>query len=62
MIWGEPRVAHAREQIVDVAKLVRFVSRSNHVWQLFQFLIGFASAVGTLVDFMPDPLGDGIAG
>ena len=47
-IWSELRAARTREQIADVATLVWVVFWGNLVWQLFQFLIGFAG-VGRVV-------------
>jgi hypothetical protein len=41
-IWSELPVARAREQIADVATLIWLVFWGRIVWQLFQFLIGFA--------------------
>jgi hypothetical protein len=41
-IWSELPLARTREQIADVATLVWVVFWGNLVWQLFQFLVGFA--------------------
>ena len=41
-IWSELPLSRTREQIADVATLIWVVFWGNLVWQLFQFLIGFA--------------------
>ena len=41
-IWSELPVARTREVIADVATLIWVVFWGNLVWQLFQFLVGFA--------------------
>jgi hypothetical protein len=43
-IWSELPLARTREQVADVATLVWVVFWGNVVWQLFQFLVGFAEA------------------
>jgi hypothetical protein len=43
-IWSELRVARLKEQVADVATLVWVLFWGNIVWQLFQFLSGFAEA------------------
>jgi hypothetical protein len=43
-IWSEMRVARTKEQIADVATLIWVVFWGSIVWQLFQFLAGFAEA------------------
>jgi hypothetical protein len=43
-IWSELPVARTKEQIADVATLVWVLFWGNIVWQLFQFLSGFAGA------------------
>jgi hypothetical protein len=43
-IWSEMRVARMKEQIADVATLIWVVFWGSIVWQLFQFLAGFADA------------------
>jgi hypothetical protein len=43
-IWSEMRVARMKEQIADVATLIWVVFWGSIVWQLFQFLAGFAEA------------------
>jgi hypothetical protein len=43
-IWSELPVARTKEQIADVATLVWVLFWGNIVWQLFQFLAGFAEA------------------
>ena len=43
-LWSELPAARTREQIADVATLVWVVFWGNVVWQLFQFLSGFAEA------------------
>jgi hypothetical protein len=47
-IWSELPVARTREQIADVATLIWVVFWGSVVWQLFQFLVGFAG-VGRVV-------------
>ena len=41
-IWSELPVARTREVIADLATLIWVVFWGNLVWQLFQFLVGFA--------------------
>ncbi len=41
-IWSELPVARTREQLTDLATLIWVAFWGNLVWQLFQFLIGFA--------------------
>jgi len=41
-IWSELPIARTREQIADVATLIWVVFWGSVVWQLFQFLVGFA--------------------
>ena len=67
-IWSELPVSRTREQLADVATLIWVVFWGNVVWQLFQFLIGFAG-VGRAVheggDNMVEggrSLGDSLAG
>jgi hypothetical protein len=43
-IWSEMRVARLKEQAADVLTLAWVVFWGNVVWQLFQFLAGFAEA------------------
>jgi hypothetical protein len=43
-IWSEMRVARTKEQVADVATLIWVVFWGSIVWQLFQFLAGFAEA------------------
>ena len=43
-IWSELRGARLKEQVADVATLAWVVFWGNIVWQLFQFLSGFAEA------------------
>lgn len=47
-LWSELPLSRTREQIADVATLVWVVFWGNIVWQLFQFLVGFAG-VGRFV-------------
>lgn len=47
-IWSELRVARLKEQVADLATLVWVVLWGNIVWQLFQFLAGFAEAGRTI--------------
>ncbi len=47
-IWSELRVARLKEQVADLATLVWVVFWGNLVWQLFQFLAGFAQAGRTI--------------
>ena len=47
-IWSELRVARLKEQVADLATLVWVVFWGNIVWQLFQFLAGFAEAGRTI--------------
>ena len=67
-IWSELPVSRTREQLADVATLLWVVFWGNVVWQLFQFLIGFAG-VGRAVHEGGDnmvvggrSLGDSLAG
>jgi hypothetical protein len=67
-VWSELPIARTREQIADVATLIWVVFWGSIVWQLFQFLIGFAG-VGRVVhdggENMIDAgrsLGDSLAG
>jgi hypothetical protein len=67
-IWSELPVARTREQLADVATLIWVVFWGNLVWQLFQFLVGFAG-VGRAVHEGGDnmieggkSLGDSLAG
>ena len=41
-IWSELPLSRTREQLADVATLIWVVFWGSIVWQLFQFLIGFA--------------------
>jgi len=43
-IWSELPVARTKEQIADLATLLWVLFWGNIVWQLFQFLSGFAAA------------------
>ncbi|HEX5824184.1 MAG TPA: hypothetical protein VFY18_06985 [Candidatus Limnocylindrales bacterium] len=43
-IWSELPIARTKEQIADVATLLWVVFWGSIVWQLFQFLAGFAEA------------------
>jgi hypothetical protein len=47
-IWSELRVARLKEQVADLATLVWVLFWGNLVWQLFQFLAGFAEAGRTI--------------
>lgn len=47
-IWSELRVARLKEQVADIATLLWVVFWGNIVWQLFQFLAGFAGAGQTI--------------
>ena len=47
-IWSELRVARVKEQVADLATLLWMVFWGNIVWQLFQFLAGFAQAGRTI--------------
>ena len=47
-IWSELRVARLKEQVADLATLVWVLFWGNIVWQLFQFLAGFAEAGRTI--------------
>jgi len=47
-IWSELPLARTREQIADLATLVWVVFWGSIVWQLFQFLAGFAEAGRTI--------------
>jgi hypothetical protein len=49
-IWSELPVARVKEQVADVATLVWVVFWGSIVWQLFQFLTGFAQAGRTIRD------------
>jgi len=43
-IWSELPVARTKEQVADLATLLWVVFWGSIVWQLFQFLSGFAAA------------------
>jgi hypothetical protein len=43
-VWSELPVARIKEQVADAATLVWVLFWGNIVWQLFQFLAGFAEA------------------
>ena len=43
-IWSELPLARSKEQIADAATLLWVLFWGNIVWQLFQFLSGFAAA------------------
>ena len=67
-IWSELPLSRTREQLADVATLIWVVFWGNIVWQLFQFLVGFAG-VGRAVHEGGDnmvqggrSLGDSLAG
>ena len=47
-IWSELPIARTKEQVADVATLVWVVFWGSIVWQLFQFLSGFAEAGRTI--------------
>ena len=47
-VWSELPVSRLKEQIADVATLLWVVFWGNIVWQLFQFLAGFAEAGRTI--------------
>jgi hypothetical protein len=47
-IWSELPVARLTEQVADLATLVWVMFWGNIVWQLFQFLAGFAEAGRTI--------------
>ncbi len=47
-IWSELPVARLKEQVADLATLLWVVFWGNIVWQLFQFLAGFAEAGRTI--------------
>jgi hypothetical protein len=47
-IWSELPMARTREQVADLATLVWVVFWGSIVWQLFQFLAGFAEAGRTI--------------
>ena len=47
-LWSELPVSRTREQVADVATLIWVVFWGSIVWQLFQFLVGFAG-VGRFV-------------
>jgi hypothetical protein len=47
-IWSELPVARLKEQVADVATILWVVFWGNIVWQLFQFLAGFAEAGRTI--------------
>jgi len=49
-IWSELPVARAKEQIADIATILWLLFWGNIVWQLFQFLAGFAQAGRTIRD------------
>ena len=67
-IWSELPVARFTEQAVDVATLLWVMFWGNLVWQLFQFLAGFAEAgrtIGAGGEAMVErgrDLGDSLAG
>jgi hypothetical protein len=43
-VWSELPVARLKEQVADLATLVWVLFWGNIVWQLFQFLAGYAQA------------------
>lgn len=43
-IWSELRLSRLKEQVADLATLLWVAFWGNIVWQLFQFLAGFAEA------------------
>jgi hypothetical protein len=47
-IWSELPIARTKEQVADVATLIWVVFWGSVVWQLFQFLVGFAEAGRTI--------------
>lgn len=47
-IWSELPIARTKEQLADAATLVWVVFWGSIVWQLFQFLAGFAEAGRTI--------------
>lgn len=47
-IWSELPIARTKEQIADVATLAWVLLWGSIVWQLFQFLSGFAEAGRTI--------------
>ena len=47
-IWSELPVARLKEQVADLATLLWVVFWGSIVWQLFQFLTGFAEAGRTV--------------
>ncbi len=47
-VWSELRAMRAREQVADLATLLWVAFWGNIVWQLFQFLAGFAEAGRTV--------------
>jgi hypothetical protein len=47
-IWSELPVARVKEQIADLATVLWVAFWGNIVWQLFQFLAGFAEAGRTV--------------
>jgi hypothetical protein len=49
-IWSELPVARLKEQVADLATLVWVVFWGNIVWQLFQFLAGYAQAGRSIRD------------
>ena len=67
-IWSELPLARTREQIADVATLVWVTFWGGIVWQLFQFLVGFAQvgravqAGGQNMTQIGKDLGESLAG
>lgn len=49
-IWSELPGARVKEQIADLATLLWLIFWGNIIWQLFQFLAGFAQAGRTIRD------------
>ena len=47
-IWSELPVARLKEQVADLATLLWVAFWGNIIWQLFQFLAGFAEAGRTI--------------
>ncbi len=47
-LWSELPVARLKEQVADLATLLWVMFWGNIVWQLFQFLAGFAEAGRTI--------------
>lgn len=47
-IWSELRVARLKEQVADLATIAWVAIWGGLVWQLFQFLAGFAEAGRTI--------------